>query len=192
MARTPRDVGVQRSAVARINVALNLAVEHQRGSADEFKCVTTARDISDRFLRRQQDPVLDRLASPEVILAPLNVVVVYVRDSPMWESWSDSATAAVNARMLPFVQQLNPGDPVPDDPRLALSLTVAGLYLFRALHVGPCAARRVEDREDDVAVRGGDRYDAPGGRGGGEWKCAPWKWTANSAPTLPSPVPSQG
>lgn len=40
VARTPRDVGVQRSAVARINVALNLAFEHQRGSADEFKCVT--------------------------------------------------------------------------------------------------------------------------------------------------------
>lgn len=77
------------------------------------------------------------LCTPEVILAPVNIVAVYLHEQPMWNSWDWPETAAVNARMWPFVQRLDINDPLPDDPRLALPLTVAGFMLYRALHVDP-------------------------------------------------------
>jgi len=77
-----------------------------------------------------------------MILAPANVVEVYLAGAPMWESWDWAATQAVNAQMLPFVQQLDPNDPLPADPRLVLPLTVAGFMLYRALHVDTGGAPR--------------------------------------------------
>ena len=81
------------------------------------------------------------LCDPSVMLAPANIIAVYRRDhpvpddAPLWPSWAWDVTANVNRRMLPFVQQLDPADPLPDDPRLALPMTIAGFWLWRALQV---------------------------------------------------------
>ena len=73
------------------------------------------------------------MARPDVILGPVNVVAVYLGSHPMWPSWSWADTQGINARMLPFVQELDPDDPVVDDPRVALPMTVAGAMLHHAL-----------------------------------------------------------
>jgi len=82
------------------------------------------------------------LARPATILAPANIVAVYLHAHAMWKSWGWAETAAVNAKMLPFVQRLDARDPLPDDPRLALPLTVAGFMLYRALETPPAGKDR--------------------------------------------------
>jgi hypothetical protein len=82
------------------------------------------------------------LCTPRMILQPANIVEVFLHRHPMWKSWDWSETEPVNTRMWPFVQGLDVDDPLPDDPRLALPLTVAGFILYRALHVNPEGKRR--------------------------------------------------
>jgi hypothetical protein len=85
-----------------------------------------------QFRRRLFD-----VARPKVILGPVNVVEVYLSEHPMWATWGWDDTRGVNARMLPFLQGLDPGDRLPDDARLALPITAAGFFLVRALHLSP-------------------------------------------------------
>lgn len=95
--------------------------------------------------REQRRKRLFQLCTPKTILTPVNVVARYLASHPMWESWEWDATRDVNALMLPFAQALDRDDPLLDDARLALPLTVAGFMLYRALHaVGP--------RDPDAAV----------------------------------------
>jgi hypothetical protein len=98
--------------------------------------------------QRQREQLRHRLFAltrPEMILAPVNVVAVYLDDRhAMWPSWSWAETQAVNTRMLSLVRRAWPDLPVADDPRVALPLTVAGFFLYRALHVSPPGPGRPE------------------------------------------------
>ncbi len=92
--------------------------------------------------RERERRQLFELTYPKGMLAPANVVAVFLRDQPMWGSWSWSATQAVNTLMLSVASQITGIEP-PTDPRLALPFTVAGLALYRAFHFGP-ARRRLD------------------------------------------------
>jgi hypothetical protein len=86
--------------------------------------------------KREQDrQQLVKAARPEILLAPVNLVAVFLKDQPIWRSWSWADTEAVNGRMFAFAQQVSQ-DRLPEDSRLALPLTAAGFYLYRALHSG--------------------------------------------------------
>jgi hypothetical protein len=77
------------------------------------------------------------LAKPALMLTPVNIIEIYFRDHPMWPSWAWDDTREADTRMLPFVQALDPDEPLPEDARLAQPMTAAGTTLRRALHVKP-------------------------------------------------------
>lgn len=83
------------------------------------------------------------LCRPQTILWPVNAIELYrgrhpvPPGRPLWPSWAWDVTDEINRQMLPFVQDLDKDDPLPDDPRLALPMTIAGFWLYRALHIDP-------------------------------------------------------
>jgi hypothetical protein len=117
---------------------LDYQAEHDDATAEEAGHRVTAPAPSKRERFRAE---LSTLASPARLLAPVNVLEVYLADHPMWGSWGWDDTHAVNMLMLPFVQGLDAGDPLPDDPRLALPFTVAACALSQALHLSPELSR---------------------------------------------------
>jgi hypothetical protein len=71
--------------------------------------------------------------SPSALLYLPNTVALFLRDHPMWESWTWGATRECNVQLVHCVPQLYQEDPLPKDERLALPLAVTGLTLWRAL-----------------------------------------------------------
>jgi hypothetical protein len=116
---------------ARQDDALDTAQKGDEPTAGRAAPAPTTRPRKREQARRQLFVQLN----PATILAPANIVAVYLHTHPMWKSWQWADTAAINAQMLPFVQKLDPTNPLPDDPRLALPMTIAGLMIVRALHV---------------------------------------------------------
>jgi hypothetical protein len=84
---------------------------------DETRESATATGSKRRETQRRK-PEQDReqlfkIARPETLLSPANVVAVFLHNNPMWESWDWSATTQINVEMLPVAHQVHQGDPLP-------------------------------------------------------------------------------
>jgi hypothetical protein len=158
MSRTDRDADVAYQTLANVASLIRLrdyksAVrladkaqlerqnrEYDRAArgGDEHEALEHARARGPSKAERSRERLFT-LANTTRILAPVNVLEVYLSEHPMWDSstWERD----VSARMLPFVQELDPADRLPADERLALPFTVIACTLSQALHLSPALPR---------------------------------------------------
>lgn len=132
--------GAPGAAFGHLDWAVRTCVERIRDQQSDALAVEADADEGQvarrpKPLEQARERLFAACPEPETILRPANIIAMYLHDHPSPKVWAWEETRALNERMLEFVRSLDPSDPIPNDPRLALPMTAGGFALLRALRV---------------------------------------------------------